>query len=72
MTRAVHLQWAKDRALEYVGAGALTEAFTSFHSDMNKHPETANHKALELGTMLLIGGHLNSQRQMREWIEGFK
>ncbi len=70
-TRAEHLQWCKDRALEYVEQGDTTNAFTSFMSDMSKHDETANHMALEMGTMLLIGGHLSTPHEVKQWIEGF-
>lgn len=71
MNRAEHLEWCKKRALEYVNKGDLKEAFASFQSDMTKHPETDGHSALELGTMLLIGGHLSNNKQMRDWITGF-
>ncbi len=70
-TRAEHLQWCKDRAIEYVNAGDLKNAFASMQSDMSKHEETANHSAMELGMMLLMGGHLQSEKEMRDWITGF-
>jgi len=70
-TRAEHLKWCKERALEYAKAGDNTNAFASFQSDMGKHPETAQHLALELGTMLLFGGHLQTEQQMTDWINGF-
>lgn len=71
MNRSEHLQWCKDRALEYVKTGDTQQAFASFGSDMRKHPETANHVALPLGMQLLIGGNLNAPTQMRDWINGF-
>jgi hypothetical protein len=71
MTRSEHLQWAKDRALQYCDAGDTTNAFASIQSDMGKHPELERHMALEMGTMLLIGGHLSTPAQMRDWITGF-
>ena len=71
MDRAEHLQWCKDRALEYVDAGDLDNAFSSFQSDMTKHEGTNGHSALQLGMMLLMGGHLSSPRQMKDWIIGF-
>jgi hypothetical protein len=71
MNRNEHLQWCKDRALEYVKLGDNTQAFASFQSDMTKHPETANHLALELGTMLLISGNLSTTQEMENWIVGF-
>jgi hypothetical protein len=39
-------------------------------SDLRKHPDTANHGALELGGMLLIAGHLSSTHDVRNFIEG--
>jgi hypothetical protein len=71
MTRKEHLDWAKRRALEYVKAGDLTSAFASMASDLRKHPETEDHSGVMLGTMLMMGGHLGSAHQMREFIEGF-
>ena len=69
--RTEHLQWCKDRALYYVKQNDIKQAFASFQSDMTKHPETANHLALQMGTMLLLGGHLSSANQMSDWITGF-
>jgi hypothetical protein len=40
-TRAEHLQFCKDRAMEYVNKGDLLEGVTSMMSDLAKHPETA-------------------------------
>ena len=71
MTRAEHLQWAKDRALEYVDAGDVQNAFASMASDLNKHPETQGHAGLELGMMQLMAGMLSTPAQMRHFIEGF-
>ena len=71
MNRAERLQWCKDRALVYVGRNELAQAHASFSSDMSKHSETKNHVALELGTMMLLGGHLDSPDEMRKWINGF-
>lgn len=69
--RNEHLTWCKQRAIEYVEQKDMQQAFASFQSDMRKHPETAGHVALEMGTMLFFGGHLSNERQMREWINGF-
>ena len=70
-TRAEHLAWCKKRALEYVDTGDLANALASMGSDMSKHPETANHMAIGLGMQMMIGGMLNSPREMRKFIEGF-
>ncbi len=71
MNRIDHLQWCKDRALEYVRNGDLTNAIASFQSDMRKHAETANHAALELMSMMFFGGHLQTAAQVEKFIEGF-
>jgi len=70
MTRAEHLQWCKNRALEYVDIGKLSEAYASLGSDLGKHPETCGHPAIELGIMLMMSGKLSTPRQMRDFIEG--
>jgi hypothetical protein len=70
-TREEHLQWCKDRALEYVDSGDVSGAYASFACDMGKHDGTKGHSALELGMMLMFNGHLGTAEKMREFIEGF-
>lgn len=70
-TRAEHLQWCKDRAIEYVQQGDVTNAAASFMSDMDKHDETRNHAALKLMATMLFTGQLNSPDEMRKFILGF-
>lgn len=67
---AEHVAWAKERALEYVDQGDLQNAFASLMSDLGKHPDTANHAAIELGMMLMMAGNLSTTRDMRDFIEG--
>lgn len=71
MTRAEHMQWCKDRALEYVGQGDVSQAFASMVSDLRKHDETADHPAIELGMQMMMGGMLSSPADMKHFIEGF-
>ena len=71
MNRQEHLQWAKDRALEYAQKGDIQNAFLSMQSDMAKHEELANHLALQMGTMLLMGGNLKTESEITNWIIGF-
>jgi hypothetical protein len=71
MTRAEHLQWAKDRALEYAERGDIAQAITSIGSDLDKHPETKGHKGTELGVMLLMTGSLSSIEDAKRFINGF-
>jgi hypothetical protein len=71
MTREEHLAWCKERALAYVDTGDTANAYASMASDLSKHPETEKHPAIELGMMMLMGGHLSDARKMREFIKGF-
>ncbi len=71
MTRQEHVEWCKKRALEYVDHEDLNNAFASMASDLRKHPETESHPAIQLGMMMLIGGHLSTPNEMRKFIEGF-
>lgn len=59
MTRAEHLQWSKDRAIQILKEGDSTGAVTSFMSDMAKHSELENHSALELMMMLYMTENLS-------------
>jgi hypothetical protein len=70
-SRAEHLQWAKERALQYVDANELEAAFTTMASDLQKHKETAGHVGVTLGLLQKLGGHLNTQDSMRDYINGF-
>ena len=67
-----HLAYCKRRALAYVEQGDLTQAFASMGSDLAAHPLTHNHSGVLLGTMLLMGGHLDTAEKMRTFIEGFR
>ena len=73
MTREEHLQWCKDRALEYLKPGEFyspQEAVASMMSDMNKHPETE----LTGGALTMLGLHAvmsGDANEVRRYIEGF-
>ena len=71
MNRNEHLEWCKQRALEYVERGELSNAMASMGSDLEKHPDTENHPAIQMGVMMLAGGMLNSDHEMRKFINGF-
>jgi len=70
-TREDHMEWCKMRARQYLDAGDVNNAWASMASDLLKHPETANHSGLMLGTMLIMGEMLSSVGKMREFIDGF-
>jgi hypothetical protein len=71
VTRAEHLAWCKQRALEYVergDRGSLAHAISSMLSDLGKHPETA--KSQTIGALIAPIGSTRPD-EVRKWIEGF-
>lgn len=72
MNRQEHLDWAKKRALEYCDRGDIKNAFSSLASDLNKHPDTAEHAGLQLCMMEMMSGLITTPAQMRRHIEGYK
>lgn len=71
MDRAEHLQWCKDRAMEYVDKGDIPQAVASMTSDLGKHPDTQNHGGIQLAMPLLISGNMQTHDQAKRFIEGF-
>lgn len=71
MSREEHLQWCKDRAMEYWRQGDISNALASMASDLEKHPETrGGHPALiALGLMYVAKFDYDG---VRRWIEGFR
>lgn len=70
-TREAHLAWCKQRALEELDRAGIAVAFASLASDLSKHPETVEHPGLDLGMRLMLGGFIQSDREMRDHIEGY-
>jgi len=72
-TRAEHLQWCKDRALEYADAGDGASAIASLRSDLGKHEGTRDLCSVvdELMFPLLLAGHMSTPHELRHFIEGF-
>lgn len=71
VSRAEHLAWCKERALEYCYRNNLKDALGSMCSDLGKHPETMNHSGIKLGMMMMMAGQLDSIQEMHNFIEGF-
>lgn len=71
VTRQEHIKWCKMRARQYLDKGDIENAWASMSSDLQKHPETANHSGLMLGTMQVMNGMLSTVDDMRRFIEGF-
>jgi hypothetical protein len=70
-TRDEHLAWCKQRALEYADRGDMANAIASMGSDLNKHPETENHAAMQLMMMMAMAGQFDRPGELRKFIEGF-
>ncbi len=67
MSRAEHLSWCKQRALEHLNAGDRPNALGSMMSDLGKHPDTASSQ--KMGMMLMLG--VKTDDDARKFIEGF-
>jgi hypothetical protein len=70
-TRAEHLEWCKQRAMEYCDRGDPRGALTSMFSDLNKHPETEDHPGAKIGVIAMVLGDLGDPVEARRFIEGF-
>jgi DNA-binding transcriptional MerR regulator len=73
LTRAEHLARAQARALEYLDAGNVMDAYMSFVSDLGKHEDLAGALQIDLGLVgrTRLGGFLDRPADLRRWIEGF-
>lgn len=74
MTRAEHLQWCKDRAMEYVTHGDLVNAVTSMASDLTKHPETKDSTTGAMGMLFLLATQqamAGDAAGVKRYIQGF-
>lgn len=71
-SRAEHLAWAKERAVEIAQTGDLVGALSSISSDITKHPETniAQMRSLmQFAWELRIAGQLGTPAAVIKWIE---
>lgn len=66
-----HIEWCKQRAMEYYNAGDLNGAAQSMMCDLMRHPETQTiHPAiLVLGAMRAA---CHDDDGVRKWIQGFR
>jgi hypothetical protein len=71
ISREDHLQWCKDRALEYVRAGEINLAIESMQSDLRKHPETNIDKYLQRAIDIEILFRPQLKDRVIKWIHGF-
>lgn len=72
MPRDEHLEWAKQRALQYLDANDPAQGFTSMMSDLGKHPELENHPGKLIGVgFMMLPGWITNPTEVRRWIVGF-
>lgn len=75
MNRNEHLQWCKDRALQYLDRNSqyydVQNAFASFMSDIRKSDETKQLAELagQLGVAVMMSGF--NHDAVKKFIEGF-
>jgi hypothetical protein len=72
-TRAEHLAWCKERALEYADRGDTANAVASLTQDLGIHPDTAQSVSVvtELMFPLMLIGQFDRPGELRKFIEGF-
>lgn len=70
MTRAEHMAWCKQRALNELQRSGPADGVASMLSDLGKHDETA---AVANGPIAMLGMMeiRNGPEAVRRWIEGF-
>jgi len=78
MTRAEHIKWCKDRAIQEYDYYAKTEpksalknGLTSMASDIRKHPETSSDTLMSLCMMTMITKPNMSRQEFVNFINGF-
>lgn len=69
-TRQEHLNWCKQRALEYLKQNDIRQCAASFMSDMGKHEETRNSMQL-VNSLIMMELMSPNKESMRRCIEGF-
>lgn len=70
-SRAEHLAWCKQRALEYVDQGDLTSAVASMGSDLQKHEDFRRGAYRTLTMVGILYASKHDSAAVRRWIEGF-
>ena len=76
MIRQEHMDWCKQRALEYRQLGpyfSLDDAMASMASDVGKHEETRHHVSITIPLMfqLRLAAKLDTPVEMRKFTERF-
>ena len=69
-TREEHLAWCKKRAMEYLDRGDYENAFASMIAELQNHPGTKYHPAIQWGAVVVLNGGMNTVAEMRVFING--
>jgi len=72
VTRQEHLDWCKQRALEYVNAGDLVNAVASMGSDLSKHPLTKFLAEPNITFAAALAAQSGDVDFVRRYITGFR
>ena len=67
--RTEHLNWAKARAMKAIDADDALGAFSSFVSDLQKHPDTATIDSQPFFRLLIQRAPI---RELKAWIEAIE
>lgn len=70
-SRSEHVEFCKQRALEYIEQGDVMGAWDSMCSDLTAHAETKDHSGMMTGLRMIMNGQLSQPEAMREFILGF-
>ncbi len=72
MEKEEYLKLAKERALKLLDSGqfkAAIAAIASILSDMKAHEKLKNNPSMDVFCMLALSGNLESDKEIRDWIE---
>ena len=72
ISRKAHLQACREEALRYCVQGDVLAAWLTLRDCLLRHPETQDHNAIFIGTLMLSLGQLSTPEQMRGFIEGVR
>jgi hypothetical protein len=70
-TRDEHLEWCKERAMDYLNTGDVANAIASMMSDLSKH-EDFKAIAEKIGPLGLFYAMNNDYDGAKRFIEGFR
>jgi len=70
MTREEYLDWAKNRAIEYINQGEPHKGFISMLTDLNNHEKLKNHGGFKT-VFYKKPGWTKNELEVRNWVMSF-